>query len=159
MKRSHFLVLALISSLILAAASCEWITSGESREDTDIDMPGITLSKETDAMFTGNEDHTIAISSAKAMMTAFQENNPFDTYAWYFSRKAVEQLLEQEGCVGIRIYGGLKEDGKFSPVMFGVNAHGSDIKTRGLSKALIDSVGPMEFVLPCPPYCDPCPDC
>ena len=120
-------------------------------------VPQTSLLKESGLMFTGEEDHSISLKVALEMMSAFQENNPYNAYSWYFDRDAIEILLFQEECVGIRIYGGLDNSAQFSPVIFGVTPDGKDIKGDGdgLFKTQSDStvVGPMELAYPCPPMC------
>ena len=71
----------------------------------------------------------------------------------YFGKEAIERLLNQEGAVGLRIYGGINPDGEFTPVLMGVPADGNDINGIGLEKALGDSVIILEMAVPCPPYC------
>lgn len=158
MKKLPVASLLVIGAITVAILSCgQTVTEGSDTPDSD--TPKLGLMKEMGVMFTGEEDHSITLAAAEQMMTVFQKDNPYKTYAWYFSRKAIEQLLAQEGCVGIRIYGGLKQDGQFSPVLFGVAPEGKDLVGGGLSKAIFDStgVGPMEVAIPCPPYC-PEPD-
>ncbi|MFB0516695.1 MAG: hypothetical protein ACETWG_08825 [Candidatus Neomarinimicrobiota bacterium] len=154
----RFLLPALILTGVLTVAiiGCgkEPTDGSTDARNPELNAPQTVLTKETDVIFTGEEDHSITLQAAQVMMTAFQDDNPYNVYAWYFSKAAVQKLLAQEGCVGIRIYGGLNQDNQFSPVVFGVTAPGDDIGGR-LSKALLDStgVGPMEQSIPCPPYC------
>lgn len=154
MKRLLIPAILYAGAITLTLIGCERAAT-ESTESPELNTPQTGLMKETDAMFTGEEDHSITLAAAEQMMAAFQADNPYDTYGWYFGRKAIEVLLAQEGCVGIRIYGGLNADDKFSPVLFGVIAKGDDLGGGGLSKALSDSTGagPMEIALPCPPFC------
>ena len=142
----------IIAIVILSVLSCDWVNPNAPNEPEN-NITENVLSKELGMMFTGNEDHLIALLEAQAMMSTFQDNNPNKAYAWFFSRKAIESLLAQNGCAGIRIYGGLNSEGKFSPVLFGVTTDGNDIKAEGLQKTLGDSVIIMEFAMPCPPYC------
>lgn len=155
MKRLPALLLAMMAAgtILIPLSSCEQAVT-EGTNSPELGTPQIALQKQTEVMFTGVEDHTISLDIANQMTSMFQKNNPYDAYAWYFSREAIEKLLAQEGCVGIRIYGGLKSDSEFSPVIYGVNAPGADFIGSGLSKALLDSlVGPMEIAMPCPPFC------
>ncbi len=154
MKRLLIPAILFAGVLAIAIISCER-TATESADNPELTAPQPVLMKETNVMFTGEEDHSITLAAAEQMMAAFQKDNPYDTYGWFFGRKAIEALLAQDGCVGIRIYGGLNQDGQFSPVLFGVTAKGDDIGGGGLSKALFDStvVGPREMTVPCPPFC------
>lgn len=127
-------------------------------ETSDTSEPIMNL-KSTGVMFTGEEDHAITPDHAAQMTSKFQENNPFDTHAWFFSKKSFEKLLATSGSVGIRIYGGRKQDGQFTLVAYSVSAQGVDLYDRGLSKTTIDSTRfqtpPINEPFPCPPYCGP----
>ena len=91
---------------------------------------------------TGHEDHSISAADAKTMTDAYQSQHAGSPYAWTIGRDAVESILKQPGVVGIRIKGGMK-DGKFSPVLVGVSADGSEVPGGVI----------MEDLFPCPPYC------
>jgi hypothetical protein len=104
-------------------------------------------------MFTGEENHAITIELAEQMTTAFQKENPFDAHGWFFGRKAIESVLAQDACIGIRFYGGYSSDGHFSPVIFGVTTSGADIGQGTLQKTLSRPVIILEMATPCPPYC------
>ncbi|UCH63477.1 MAG: hypothetical protein JSU77_03230 [Fidelibacterota bacterium] len=155
MNRISNTLLVFASALVIVGISgCQKASPGgpETQE-----LSAIQTSLETagDVMFTGQEDHRVAPQLAEQMTSAFQNNNPYDVYAWFCSKKSLEMLLAQEGTVGIRIYGGLNKDGQFSPVLYGVNAKGDDLSGGGLSKSLSDPnfIGPLEMLPPCPPYC------
>ena len=154
MKRLLTPAIFFVGALVVVSISCEKTTT-ESAGSPEPVTPRLGLLKGTDVMFTGEKDHTVSPQLAGQMTSAFQNNNPYDVYAWFCSKKSLEMLLAQEGCVGIRIYGGLNNDGQFSPVLYGANARGSDLSGGGLSKSLSDStgIGPMEMLVPCPPYC------
>ncbi len=78
-------------------------------------------------MFTGNEDQEITLTEGSAMTRAFRTANPGAIKAEYFSQKIINLILEQEGCVGIRVYNGLDATGGQSSVLVGVDASGNDI--------------------------------
>ena len=62
-----------------------------------------------------------------------------------FHAAAFQRILDQPGCVGIRIYPSLYEDGRESLVLVGVDEQGNDMTAGELSNE------PWE----CPPYCPP----
>jgi hypothetical protein len=64
-----------------------------------------------------------------------------------FHAKAVQDLLAQAGCVGVRIYHGRNQDGTNAMVLVGVDAKGNDMSGGTL----------LEQHFPCPPFC-PDPD-
>ncbi len=91
--------------------------------------------------YTGDEDHSISLEEAAKMTSRYRAQNPEDPYAWYVGAKAIEKILAQEGCVGIRIYGGINTTGQVSPVLVGILPSGAD-----LEKGEIAERSP-----PCPP--------
>jgi len=110
--------------------------------------------KEAQVVFTGKEDHLISLGDATQMTDAYRLENPDGPWGWYFGGEAIQSVLAQNAAVGLRIYGGLNQEGQFSPVIFGVIANGDHITGSGLSKALTDSgVVILEMAVPCPPYC------
>jgi hypothetical protein len=113
------------------------------------------LAKGSELMFSGFEDHDIDMDVAEKMMADFRENNPYKAYGWYIGRVAIEDLLGEAGAVGMRIYGGLDNEGEFSPVIFAVDSLGYDLPRRGLEKQLDmgPTASPKEKLPPCPPYC------
>lgn len=95
--------------------------------------------------FTGQENHEITLNDAIQMTTAFQNTNPNMTKASFFGRDAIERILNQEHCVGIRIYGGIDGSEKQSPVLVGVTSSGEDLYEGELA----------ELGGNCPPFCAP----
>ncbi len=92
----------------------------------------------------GNEDHSISLSDAVELTGNFQKQaTPEQVIGGYFSREAVLSLLEQEGCIGIRYYYGLDNEGTPHIVLVGVNAEGNDM-IDGLLR---------ERSFKCPPFC------
>lgn len=93
--------------------------------------------------FTGKEDHLITLEEAIKLIQNYK-NTGQEIKAHYFGKESLQKLLEQEGCVGIRIYYAAQEDGTPEIVIVGVNEEGLDL-TNGLI---------LERSWPCPPYCD-----
>ena len=60
-----------------------------------------------------------------------------------FKRAALERLLNQPGCVGMRIYYGIHADGRPALVLVGVDEHGEELIRGAL----------LEDHYPCPPFC------
>lgn len=92
--------------------------------------------------FNGTEGGEISINEAKELTTNYREKNPKRTLAHFYGRDILEKLLEQDGCVGIRVYYGAGEDDKPELVLVGVESDENDI----LSLIADTSV-------PCPNYC------
>ena len=94
--------------------------------------------------FTGNEEHVVSFEEAKELKGNYQESAGVeDILAFYYGKTFLLSVLNQQGCVGIRVYNGRKEDGKHELVIVGVKADGDDI-TDGI-------MGDRSF--PCPPHC------
>ncbi len=96
------------------------------------------------AMFTGKEEHIISLEEAQKLISNFQSKLKGDEVrAHYVGKEALQKLLDQENCVGVRIYYAETDDGKPELVFVGVTENGEDL-TNGLI---------LERVWPCPPYC------
>ena len=95
--------------------------------------------------FTGNENHEISLNEAAEMTQRFRDNLPVidNTIAEYFGKSALEDLLSQQDCIGIRVYYGIDSDMKKRLVIVGVNDEGNDLYNGNL----------MEVGGICPPNC------
>lgn len=88
--------------------------------------------------FTGNEDHEITLTAASAMTKNYRDTiSTGDTIAHYLGRDAIEGILDQSDCVGIRIYYGLDSEGVKQLIFVGVLANGNDIYTGQLAERTI----------------------
>lgn len=95
--------------------------------------------------FTGKEEHQITLEEAKKLIQNYKNKQTGEEIkAHYFGKEALLKLLDQVGCVGIRIYYAAKDDETPELLIVGVNEEGSD-----LSNGVI-----LERSWPCPPYCD-----
>lgn len=96
--------------------------------------------------FDGNEDHHISLQEA-AMLTMKYRESANDEEAkflgGYFGKQTISRILNQDDCVGIRIYNAKSENGQRNFVLVGVDAEGEDLAGGELA----------EFVLGCPPFC------
>jgi len=90
-------------------------------------------------MFTGNEDQEITLSQGSTMTAAFRAANPTAIKAEYFGKKIINLILEQEECVGIRVYNGLDASGVQSNVLVGVDSDGNDIVNGALGDRSVKS--------------------
>ena len=154
MKR-YLVPIVAISAVILATQmSCQQ-TASEDYVVSSPTTPEIELRKGQGIPFTGHENHAISLNAANQMTSAFQAENPYKSYGWYFGRDAIERILARDAVVGIRIYGGLDDESDFSPVLAGTMADGRDFLAYGLAKGVVDStaLGLAELAQPCPPFC------
>lgn len=79
--------------------------------------------------FTGNEDHDISLPDAAELTARYRDNQTSESYikAEYFGRNAIEAILAQDDCVGIRIYYGLDADMVKKLVLVGADADENDL--------------------------------
>lgn len=78
--------------------------------------------------FTGNENHGITLTEAAEMTKNYRDTiNTGDTIAHAFGAQAIQAILDQTGCVGIRIYYGLDENGAQQLVLVGVDSSENDL--------------------------------
>ena len=89
-------------------------------------------------------DHRITLAEAKELTTRHRKESPKGGHAEFFHREALDTLLAQPGCSGIRIYHGKGKGGEHHSVLVGVDAKGADLADAGI----------MQQAFPCPPYCD-----
>jgi hypothetical protein len=102
--------------------------------------------RQTAPKFDGHEDHVVPLSYAMSLTKNFREatgNDPSTILGEYFGKDALIQALNQEHCVGLRVYYGKQDDGTPALVLVGVDNTGTDM-TNGLV---------LETGWICPPYC------
>jgi hypothetical protein len=95
-------------------------------------------------MFTGNENHRTTLSVAKTMTKRYRDNiSDGDKIGGFFGISDVQDLLDQENCVGFRYYYGLNAANEKVLVLVGTDASGEDL-VHGLV---------LDMSLPCPSQC------
>lgn len=91
-----------------------------------------------------NSSKVITLKDAKDYTHEFQNEVPNEIKSFYAGSNKLNLILEQSGCIGIRIYNGLNATtGKKNLVLVGVNADGEDMVTGPILQDLIT----------CPPKC------
>lgn len=91
-----------------------------------------------------NSGEVISLDHSIEFTHAYQTENPDAIKAFFAGSDNVKRILEQENCIGIRIYNGYDTTrNKANLVLVGVNEEGEDI-TNGII---------VEDLLACPPYC------
>lgn len=93
--------------------------------------------------FTGNEDHDISLDDAKKWTANYRSANPGAIKAHFFGKQAIQDILNQTNCVGIRIYYANDDRGNKHLVIVGADASENDLYNGKLA----------EKSMPCPPYC------
>lgn len=98
--------------------------------------------------FPGGE-HLIPIAEAAALTARFRAGSPKAIRGYLFDRKALDAILGQPGCAGLRIYRAAKPGGEDTLVLVGTDTSGSDLLTTAAgATGLVAEEG-----LPCPPAC------
>ena len=92
--------------------------------------------------FDGTESGEIPLQTAAAMTATYRHDNPNETKAHFFGKEILEKILNQEGCVGIRMYYGIDQNGSKQLVIVGADSDEND---------LTDLVADLSF--PCPLTC------
>ena len=92
--------------------------------------------------FNGTEGGQISLTDAAKMTEEYRKNNPNRKKARFFGKDILQELLNQENCMGIRIYYGESEDGERELVLVGAGADEND---------LLDLV--VDYSAPCPGFC------
>jgi hypothetical protein len=94
--------------------------------------------------FTGNEAEQISLATAAAWTANYRAVAPAGApLAHFFGKNIILQILDQEGCKGIRIYFAKDDDGKKQLVIVGADAEEND-----LYEGII-----AERSIWCPPVC------
>lgn len=105
----------------------------------------IQLNKETTlSYFTGNENHQISLQEAAELTRAYRESHPNQTIAEFFGKAAIQAILNQPGCVGIRIYYGQEpQNAQKHLVIVGADENKNDLYVGFIA----------ERALACPTFC------
>ncbi|MBC8346385.1 MAG: hypothetical protein ISR82_00160 [Candidatus Marinimicrobia bacterium] len=94
--------------------------------------------------FTGNEDHSITLEEAAKLTRNYRSKaGEGAKKGGFFGKDTLQKILDQESCVGIRIYFGEADNGTPEPVLVGVDDMENDL-IEGLL---------AERDRACPPFC------
>lgn len=93
---------------------------------------------------TGNEPHSISLSEAAQMTKRYRDSvSTGTTIAHCFGKDAIQAILDQTACVGLRLYYGLDSNGAKQIIAVGVDSNGNDLYEGLLA----------ERTIPCPQSC------
>lgn len=93
--------------------------------------------------FDGTEGGEITLSAGADMTAEYRRLNPGDRKAHFFGKDILNDLLDQTGAEGIRMYYGIDGDGNKELVLVAANADERD---------MLDLV--VDISVPCPNSCD-----
>lgn len=77
--------------------------------------------------FNGKEGGQISLTSAAEMTAEYRAQNPGKTKGHFYGKDALNELLDQTGCMGIRIYYAIDSSGKKELVLVGVDSNEDDM--------------------------------
>ena len=84
-----------------------------------------------------NTGEVISLDEAIKFTTAFQDRNPRQLKAHFAGAEKIKIILQQENCIGIRIYNGLDPDrNEANLVLVGVDKDGEDLTSGVLVERL-----------------------
>lgn len=93
---------------------------------------------------TGKEPYEISLTEASELTENYRNSvTTGDTIALYFGGDAIQKILDQEGCVGVRFYYATGKTGSPQLVVVGVDASGNDLYTGLIA----------DKAIPCPQVC------
>lgn len=96
--------------------------------------------RQKDTVFTGFEDHSFTLEQGIELCSRFEESFPSRTKSNYFDAEGLREALAQEGCVGIRFYSALTEDGENILIASPANREMNDIAVDQLQRSLAQNV-------------------
>ena len=81
------------------------------------------------AQFTGNEgDSNFDLQKAKGMVQNYTSGiGANDVRAYFYGKNKINDLLNQPGCVGIRVYFAKDDNGTMAMMLVGADANGDDM--------------------------------
>jgi len=92
-----------------------------------------------------NQNHDISLNAAADLTRNFRTSRFFDGLnGGFFGKTAIEDILKQTNCVGLRYYYGVDAAGKQVLVLVGVDVNNKDLVNGKLA----------EISVPCPNLCD-----
>lgn len=90
-----------------------------------------------------NTGAIISLKEAQTLISAFRKKYPNEIHSLFAGSTIIKRILDQEGCIGIRIYNGYNEkEQRLNSVLIGVDEQGEDIR------AII-----ADDMRPCPSTC------
>ncbi len=93
--------------------------------------------------FDGNEGEIIDLRTAGTWTSNYQEQNEGGVKAHFYGKNKLNQILNQTGCVGIRIYRAIDDVGADVLVLVGVDGEENNMEGGVI----------LENGTPCPPRC------
>ena len=103
--------------------------------------------------FDGTEGDAIDLTTAKRWTSNYRAINSTGVQAHYFGNEIIQQLLERPGCVGIRMYYAINDEGERKLLLIGVDANGENLLPSTVARVKDDEDPVVDYSFPCPTYC------
>lgn len=87
--------------------------------------------------FNPNQDHSITLPDAAELTKAYRDNNPGAILGGFFGKDAIQAILDQPDCVGLKYYFA-EQGGQPTLVLCGAKANQDDLYLGSLAE---DSLG------------------
>lgn len=95
--------------------------------------------------FDGTEGSGVLKTVAAGWTENWRDNHPNDEKGFFFGRDHIEDILDQSGCKGIRVYFGETNEGDLKLILVGADSNEND--QIGFGKKILDNG------IPCPNQC------
>jgi hypothetical protein len=146
MKRPNVLVASILLMVIFACVlSCN--------EQESLKPAATAQGPVGTPKFDGTEGDAIDLTVAKRWTANYRAVNSTGVQAHYFGNEIINQLLERPGCVGIRMYYAINDEGERKLLLIGVDAKGENMMPSSSERTSDDEDPVVDFSFPCPSYC------
>ena len=103
---------------------------------------------------TGKEGEDFDLDLAASWTKNHREKHPDQPESHFFGKEILQKILAQDGCMGIRFYHSLNEEGKKHLIITGATADGKDQLNVGVKGAKGEKHGAIHTIgqeaMPCP---------
>ena len=94
--------------------------------------------------FNGDEGSVVTLAEASGWTANYRRTIPTgEIISQFVGRNKIMEILNQDDCMGVRIYYGIGDDGKKNLILVGAEADEND---------MVDGII-VERLFPCPPLC------
>ncbi|HBW85311.1 MAG TPA: hypothetical protein DEF82_00755 [Crocinitomicaceae bacterium] len=94
--------------------------------------------------FNGDEGSVVTLAEASCWTANYRRTIPTgEIISQFVGRNKLMEILNQDECIGVRIYYGVGDDGKKNLILVGAKADENDMEQGVI----------VERVIPCPPKC------
>jgi len=114
---------------------------------------GIRSTSNARSAVNGTVGEPISLATAKQWAANYRKSNPGETLGHFFGFEIIQQILNQENCVGIRIYYAINDAGEKQLLLVGVDATGENLLPLEGAKIADDGDIIADASFPCPNTC------